>query len=115
MGLAILRSKWAELSSDSSEPIQTKSRVASPEPISELTPNWARAKLRAEPSRASSWFPSPDPEPQAEPEPRAEMSRTPSSQPNWAESSQAESGDPSPDLQCQARVESRSLEPKNEP
>ena len=91
MGRAILRSKWAELSSDSSEPSQTQSRVASPEPISDLTPSWARAKLRAEPSRASSWFPSPDPEPQAEPEPRAEMSRTPSSQLSWAEPSQAES------------------------
>ena len=106
MGLAILRSKWAELSSDSSEPSQTKSRVASPEPISDLIPSWARAKLRAVPSRASSWIPSPDPEPQAEPEPRAEMSRTPSSQPSWAQPSQAESGDPIPDLQCPARPKS---------
>ena len=84
---------------------------------------YLRAKLRAEPSRASSWFPSPDPEPQAEPEPREEMSRTPSSQPSWAEPSQPESGDPSPDLQCpesspsrvRSRAESWSLEPKNEP
>ena len=118
MGLAILRSKWAELSSESSEPSQTKSRVASPEPSSDLTPSSARAKLQAEPSRASSWFPSPDPEPQAEPEPRAEMSQTPSSQPSWAEPSQAESGDPSPDLNVRlepSRAESWSLEPKNEP
>ena len=39
MGLAILRSKLDELSSDSSEPSQTKSRVASPEPSSDLTPS----------------------------------------------------------------------------
>ena len=91
MGLAILQSKWDELSSDSSEPSQTKSRVSSPEPISDLTPSWSRAKLRAEPSGASSWFHSPDTEPQAEPEPRTEMSRTTTNQPSWAEPSQAES------------------------
>ena len=75
----------------------------------ELSPSWSSAKFRAEPSRASSWFPSSEqsPKPSLSQESRWAEPRVAS----WAESSQAESRWPNPELRLAKYGAELDLEP----